>query len=127
MARELDNELREFIQQYISSVGQLDVLLLLRAEPDREWTVEEVTERLRTSESAAILHLQELQARGLVLVSQEGQASFRFRPVSDWQRKMVEQLADCYGKYRVAVTSVIHSKPSSALQWFSDSFRLRED
>jgi hypothetical protein len=35
-------EVRQFVEKYIRSLDQLEVLLLVSALPDREWTVDDV-------------------------------------------------------------------------------------
>jgi hypothetical protein len=47
------SELLQFIHDHIHSVGQLEVLLLLRQHPERTWSPEDVSQALRTIPSSA--------------------------------------------------------------------------
>jgi hypothetical protein len=49
----LPAELVRFIHEHIHSVEQLEVLLLLRENPERWWSPEEVSQALRTIPSSA--------------------------------------------------------------------------
>jgi DNA-binding IclR family transcriptional regulator len=103
-------------------VGQLEVLLLLRAAADKEWTANEVARAVVTQPPSALGWLRQLVADGLV--TQTGER-FRYGPRDLAAERAVDQLADSYAKYRVAVVGLIFSKPSEDVRAFSEAFRLR--
>lgn len=60
-----------FLRDHITSYEQLEILLLLRTEPARAWSLEEVAQPLsiaRPAATAALAHLREL---GLVVIVEE--------------------------------------------------------
>jgi hypothetical protein len=46
MDHDFPAELQQFIAQHIESLAQLEALLLMRAEPDREWDSAELARQL---------------------------------------------------------------------------------
>jgi hypothetical protein len=116
---------RALIARDINSVEQLETLLMLRAEPTRAWTPEEVSAELRTQPHSVALRLDDLVRSRLVEEAEPGR--FRYAPPKPEVARDVDGLADAYAKRRVSVISAIFSKPSEAVRSFSDAFRLRDD
>lgn len=114
-------DVRRFIFAEIESVEQLEVLLLLRATPDKEWTAKEVARARVSQEASAADWLEKMEARGLL--SSRGE-SYRYSPPAD-AAETIERLAHSYAGYRVAVIGLIFSKPSERVTLFSDAFRIR--
>jgi hypothetical protein len=125
MAR-LPAAVRRFIAAHINSVEQLEVLLLLRSDPTREWAPGEVSTELATSHDAAALRLADLEAQGLVRARLDPVPRYRYANLPAKREAEVADVADAYAKRRVAVITEIFSEPSPA-ESFSDAFRLRRD
>jgi hypothetical protein len=113
---------RRFIAGHIESVGQLEVLLLLRAAADKEWTTDEVARAVVTQPASAAGWLEQLSADGLLGAS-EGR--YRYSPPSPAVERAIDDLAESYAKYRVAVIGLIFSKPSEHVRNFPEAFRVR--
>jgi hypothetical protein len=122
MAPGITDEVRSFIMRHIQSVEQLEVLLLLRAAPDKEWTPDDVARALVSQRESAERWLLDLTGRGLLTHT----GGFRFAPGAT-DARVVDGLAEAYAKRRVTVVGLIFSKPSEAVQSFADAFRLRRD
>ena len=115
---------REFVARHIESVAQLEVLLLLRAAGDKEWSSREVAAALVIqSEAVAASWLEDLTRRGL---AREQNGSYRYDPPSE-TRSTLDDLAESYAKYRVTLIALIFSKPSDRITHFSDAFRIRRE
>ena len=127
MSDPFPEDVRRFLLAHINSVEQLEVLLLLRGAPDQVWTATAVGQALYTSAAAAVKRLTDLAAGGLVTVLPGDDPGYRFSPADDSRRDMVDRLAEAYSQRRVAVISLIYSKPNDQVQAFSDAFRLRKD
>lgn len=124
-ADELSPTLQRFIIDHISSVDQLETLLLLYRNPLTDFTAEEVSARLYTTPEAARTRLEDL--RGRALVSQvDTKKTYRFAPLSNEAVAVVDALAKAYKERPVSVITLIYSKPPANLQAFSDAFRLRK-
>lgn len=121
--REFSPEFRTFINKNINSVEQIEVLLILLANPERVWTVDEISAIMRSSANSIRARLESLAARRLsALVPQQG---YRYA-ASGRLHNMVEVLAEEYARRRFSVIELVFSRPDAA-RVFADAFRLRED
>ena len=119
-------DVRQFLIHHIGSVDQLEVLLLLKGSPQREWDAASVAQALYTQERAAATRLDELRKLGLVAGLEGTPARYVYAPTPELDR-LVGRLADVYAKRRVTVIGIIYSKPSDQVQAFADAFRIRRD
>lgn len=120
------DDARRLLASWITSVEQLEILLLLRREAERRWTPSEVAEELRSSESSVAKRLGDLHSGGLVeRVGNDG--TFRYAPASEWLRGAVDSLADLYAESPYRVIDMIFAKPISNLRVYADAFRYRKD
>lgn len=120
---EFSSEFRTFINKNINSVEQIEVLLILRANPERVWTVDEISAIMRSTPNSIRARLRSLAAKKLSAeVSDEG---FRYA-ASGRLDAMVEVLAEEYGRRRFSVIELVFSRPDAARQ-FADAFRLRDE
>ena len=115
-------DVKEFINQHIHSLAQLEVLLTLRREPERLWTIGEVTSALYLQPEMVNDLLLDVVRRGLA--DQEG-GSFRYRPANEVVGGLIDRLAQLYRERRVAVTTEIFAKPVDSVRAFAEAFRLR--
>ena len=113
---------RRFIAGHIESVGQLEVLLLLRAAADKHWTPNEVARAVVTQPASAEGWLEQLRADGLLRLSD---GCYRYSPPNADVERAIDDLAESYAKYRVAVIGLIFSKPSEHVRNFPEAFRVR--
>jgi hypothetical protein len=118
----LPSDVKEFIRQHIHSLAQLEVLLTLRREPERLWTIDEVTTALYLQGQMVNDLLLDVVRRGLA--EQEG-GNFRYRPANDTLAGLIDRLAQLYQERRVAVTTEIFAKPVDSFRAFAEAFRLR--
>jgi hypothetical protein len=113
---------RRLIADRIDSVPELEALLLLRENREREWSAEDAGKRLYVSTAVAAHVLGTLADRELFARSGD---NFRYAPASLELAAAVDELAGTYVRALVAVTQLIHAKPSASVRQFSDAFRLR--
>jgi predicted transcriptional regulator len=123
-SRDLPVSVRRFIDQHISSVEQLEVLLLLRGDRSVAWQPDEVANELYAQADSIAHRLDDLAARGLLLLTGN---SYRYQPRSEDLAQSVEDLADAYARRRVRVITHIFSDHDDAVHSFSDAFRIRRD
>lgn len=114
-----------FLSEFIGSAEQLEVLLLLHSEPDRDFTAAEVSQRVYTVPAAALLRLEELVAAGLASSDRAPDPRYRFAPASAALAARVEALAAAYRDDRVAVVRLIYATPQDPVRSLADAFRLR--
>ncbi|MBV9992568.1 MAG: hypothetical protein JOZ72_14915 [Alphaproteobacteria bacterium] len=116
-------DVRDLLLNKIDSVAELEALLLLRKSADEDWTALGLARRLYVAESAAVELLARLAVSGFC-VSAGGLT--RYRPSDEELRRTVDRLAEAYARSLIAVTNLIHAKPSRIRQ-FADAFRFRRE
>ncbi len=119
----LPEDVRHFLQQYIESVEQLEVLLLLWRTPERGWTSEDVATAVYSHPSSVVRRLSMLLGQGLLREREPG--CFQYAPRSAALHDAVTHLDHMYRERRVAVITLIASKPIENVRAFSDAFRIR--
>ncbi|MCY1017275.1 hypothetical protein [Pyxidicoccus sp. MSG2] len=123
----LPPRVQRFITTHIDSLEKLEVLLLLRARADREWTASEVSLELRITESSATARLVDLAARGLLVGNGANPPAWRFSPTDSEDVQAVTELAAVYGAKRVSVITFIFTRPLDKVRGFAEAFVLKKD
>ena len=118
-------DVRRFLEEYIDSVVQLELLILLRE--GESWTVETVAKALRIEPGWTRDGLEKLSARGLVAVVGKAPATYRNGPRTAELEESIRRTIETYAKRRVSVVSFIYSRPSNAIRSFAEAFRVRKD
>ena len=116
---EIPNNVRQLIVRHIDSVQQVEILALMREKPEREWTAADVSKSLHIAPESCRRWLEVFAKARLVEATNTG---FKHAGAS-----AADQLVECYSRRRLAVIDSIYNKPSSAIQSFSDAFRVRKD
>lgn len=119
MVEEGSDKIQKFILDKISSVSQLEVLLLLRDKPGQYWTPSAVSLELRSNESFALAQLSELHAHNLVL-----QRSDTYGYESGALDALLDGVAKLYRERRVAVIGLIYNKPEHRIKGLADAFNF---
>lgn len=122
---EIPAEVLRFIEERIDSIPQLETLLMMSREENREWQVSEVAARNYISEPLAAETLDVLRRRGLVAEIESHR--FRYQPASPEICEGVAQLARSYQSNLSRITMFIHSKPSASIKEFARAFDLKKD
>ena len=120
MAEPLPVPVRRFIADHVDSVGLLEMLLLLRAAPDKSWTSAELARALVTNQELAEQQLAVLAGHGLV-TGRDG--AFDFAP--GHHAEALEGLAEAYARRRHTVIGVIYGTDSRDANTIADAFRVR--
>ena len=118
--------MRRLIADYIDSVEQLEILLLLYQHPERSWSAESVARELRVSPMSAGDRLKDMTRAAILARVPGAEGEYRYAP----ERQMGEAvagLAAAYSERRVTVINLIFSKPVDKIRTFADAFRLRRD
>jgi hypothetical protein len=125
---DLAKDLQDFLSQHISSVVQLELLLLLHGSSPREWTGDQLAHELRIDPSWARTQADDLCARGLLNCEEAaGQRRYRFSPATPTLQEATDRLARTYADRRVSIISFIYSRPIDQLKAFAEAFRIRKE
>jgi DNA-binding IclR family transcriptional regulator len=103
MGERLPQSVKQFLETYIDSVEQLEVLILLREERGRWWTPADVNRRLKTSRSSVELRLGALAERRLL---ERADATFAYT-LDGASDRYVRDVARCFQSRRAAVIETI--------------------
>jgi hypothetical protein len=114
-----------FIRSSIKSVWTLELLLVMRRAAGRAWTIDEITNEMRSNRTLVSDIVTALIKDGLI----EEQASgvFRYRPANAELDELVQQLDRLYAERPLALIKEIVSAPNERIQTFADAFKLKKD
>jgi hypothetical protein len=127
MPDDISSELKQFVEQYIESVPQLEALLLLRNEPQRKWTAAEIAKALYLPEDVAGSLLVDFTRGGFATMVPPAKDVYSYRVRDEAIDRLVGQLQAAYHDRRVAIISLIYSKPLHKVQTFADAFRFGKE
>jgi hypothetical protein len=119
----LPEDVHRFLHQHIESVEQLEVLLLLWRAPERGWSSDEVATAVYSHPSSVVRRLAMLYGQGLLREREPG--CYQYAPRTAELHDTVTRLDHIYRERRVAVITLIASKPIENVRAFSDAFRIR--
>lgn len=127
MSKEIiPEDIRKFILDNIDSIAQMEGLLLLRANPDKKWSTEDVARRLYIKTTEAEVFMNRLAMRKLIQALGGQNALYEYKSDSELEN-MVQQMADIYSRYLLPVTHLIHSKGTLKIQGFADAFKITKE
>lgn len=112
--------IRAFLSQFVTSVEELETVLLLFRTAPRVWTVDNVSATLRTSTASAQAKLSRLQRQGLLSIDPRGYCLNK----DTKNMGILSELEQLYKERRVSVISQIYE--SSEARQFSDAFKFRK-
>lgn len=111
-----------FLSAHVRSVEQLDVLLLLRATKDRDWSAAEVSREIGSSVASIQARLADLVSSGLLGVRvRDAEPIYRYEPPSEELRRLMDELALTYRQRRLRVICQIYAQPTNDGAGLADS------
>jgi hypothetical protein len=127
MATELSARLLQFIRQCVPTYQAAEVLLFLAANPDHDFSPEEIVVAMRPSVITypAVIEYTALFAESALISETDGR--FRYQPATRELEEALGALAHAYNERPVTLIRTIYRIADSKIQAFSDSFKLRED
>lgn len=120
----IEDEVFALLRLSISSVWELELLLLLHRTPDREWSIEEIDREMRASRTVVESAAYKLVTEGLVVETHHD--SFQYRPANPDLEAFVKGLALAFSVKPIAIIKTIAAGHNDRLRSFSDAFRLRD-
>ena len=116
--------LKTFIKEKIQTVLRLEVLLLLHHQQPSSFTAAEVANELGFEKEDVNGQLTTLETLGVVVESNPDKHKYRYHPLNEALRSMVDQLAMGYSKQRVPILSVILAEHPERIRLFAEAFRI---
>ncbi len=125
MSLKLSDEIREFIQRYVRSLGHLEALLFLYQRRGLEFSVKAIAGELRTNPDYAKQQLEELATLG-VLERCSVVDCYKYDSTPDLN-SILDQLSNDFARHRLAIIDLLYSQPIDKIRGFSDAFKIKKD
>lgn len=106
MTGRLPENVARFLDRYVATVDQLEILLLLHADAGRRWSPREIGARMRRPEPAVVSRLELML--GQQLVERDGD---RYRYAPGGHDADVGAVEQCFAVRRPAVIAAIFAEP----------------
>lgn len=124
----IPEDIRRFVLTSIPSVPFLEALLLMHADPARQWRKDTLAQRLYVREKTADGLLADLCAAGMAArCPPPAKDAYCYAPDGVALRARIDRLADLYATHLVEVTLLIHSSLDRKAQQFANAFKWRKD
>lgn len=120
----IPEHLAPFVRTTIKSVWALDLLVLLKSEPDKAWSVTALNDRLRASTFLVEEILATFTRQELVTADPSGTYTYRAGGEAD---RLASELTRLYAERPLALIKAIVSTPNEKIHSFVDAFRLKKD
>lgn len=122
MAFAVSEHVERYIRERLPSAEQIDIVLLLRRDAARAWSVPEVSEALGTPPESTAMRLFLLASNGVVTFEQAGLPRYRYAA-----SEPLEELAAAAEQNRDAVYAIVGGPaPRDPLRSFADAFKLKK-
>jgi hypothetical protein len=121
----VSDRLKEFLEQRLSSFDQIEVVMLLRADPSRSWTAPEVAAALGSAPESAAMRLFLLASSGLIAFEPSAIPRYRYASVDVDTDRILQELSEAFIANRAGVMAAVQS-PRDPLRSFSDAFKLKK-
>lgn len=119
--------LEHFVHAHISSVEQVEVLLLMHRTAPRRWNAVAASRELRLDPVSVARRLSDFHDAGVVSVEAGEEALlYWYAPSAIAPDRMLAELATAYQTRRTSLINLIFSKPADDARAFADAFRLRK-
>lgn len=117
--------LRNFLQQRLSSLDQIDIVLLLMSDPARAWTAPEVAAAVGTAPESAAMRLFLLASGGLLAFEPAGTPKYRYATGNAETDALLADLSELHATDRNVVAALVGAPPDP-LRSFADAFKLKK-
>lgn len=127
MTKDISDEIKQFVNQYISSVASLELLLLMRKHPGKRWTMESLCLELRSNSFHIEYLLNELSTAELIQQEKlNSYSTFFYSGHSKWEA-VISSLEQTYMQKRLSVINLIYMHPVDKIRTFANAFKIRKD
>lgn len=123
----IPEDVSRFLQAYIASVEQLEILRVLGEAPERELSDDDLRKLAQVSLEAIHPHLRTMNERGLLRSRTiESRMFGRYGPHSPELEEQVGRLLEFYRRHPVTMIRMVYKRSKAALDDFADAFRIRK-
>jgi len=115
-----------FIYDHLHSVEQLEVLLFLRNRRESAWSVQDVSDEMRSTPVSIAGRLASLRSLGFLIKREGTPPTYQYEPKTAELDQIAQELADAYHVHRYKVIDLIFA-PTKRARPFAEAFRLKKD
>jgi hypothetical protein len=126
----IPDEIFNFVNLHIDSVEKLEILLFLFKNPEKSWTAQAISDRIRTHPSSIAQKLGDLHKVDLLTLEKTAANAdllYKFNSNNLKFVNLVDGLNRCNSERRVSLINLIFSKPQSKVQGFADAFKFKRE
>jgi hypothetical protein len=106
----IPQDVQRFVAANIATLDQLDTLLFMHRNPDRDWSPDAVCKHLGIGPKCVSAHLATWAARGFLSSSAQPDPVYRYSPVSAEDAAVVAYLADWDRNHPVKLIRMIYGR-----------------
>jgi hypothetical protein len=122
------DEIRRFLDGYIESIDQLEILRLLGENPQREWPAAALAAEVQAEPAEVAAHLAAMRGRGLLAAETRGAETVgRYGPATPELNDLIGRLLQHYRERPVSMIKLVAARARDPLRNFADAFRLRKE
>lgn len=119
-----DPDLSGFVREHIRTVWAVELLLLLKNDPERCWPPGDLVRELRASTPLVNDNLTRFERSGLAI--RDDRDCYRYAPANGVLANLCDQLEKAYRERPVAIINLI-ATPPDPVQGLADAFKFRGD
>ena len=119
-----DPDLAAFVREHVRSVWAVELLLVLKRDPERSWPAADLVRELRASAMLVSDNLQRFERSGLVVKDDDDR--WRYAPASPVLEQLTSLLEAAYRERPVSIINLI-ATPPDPVQGLADAFKFRGD
>lgn len=123
----IDDDVHRFLVNEIDTVPQIEALLLIWENRPKQWTAEELAQRLYLDLDTVSSVLAPLVQRQWIVGRSEAATLYSYEPRSPEADRLIQAVATAYRRNLVRATTIIHSKASSGVREFARAFKLKKE
>lgn len=119
----ISDDARSFLRQSLRTVWTLELLLIMRRDPNRSWDAASLVTESRSSDLIVQEGLAALRQAGLVMEGPVG--VFQYSPAAPVVDGWAQEITAAYVQAPSRVIKELFSAPASNVQSFADAFRIK--
>jgi DNA-binding transcriptional ArsR family regulator len=126
LPEQFPEDVRRFLDDYVESIDQLEILRLLWERPEVDCSVADLSAEIQAEPADVAAHLTALRARGLLVSSDPGSGLvYRFGPRSLELEALLRATLQHYRERPVSMIKLVVARSKDPLRKFADAFRVR--
>lgn len=116
-----------FVAEHITSLDQLELLLLLLHAPQKWWDAPSAAREIGADTNSTRRGLERFASQNLLAIAVTGDVRYRFQPGEARLQEAAEAFNAAYRSNRLAILHLVTGRPERSIRDFANAFRIRRD